>query len=77
MIVFLQRFPLRLKKSLFPLFRCTRGTLVAVCAGVTKLSYHISHEQFSPGQLLGLVQHAEAVGFDAAFSSGSRASLDP
>ncbi|MFT8246203.1 TIGR03885 family FMN-dependent LLM class oxidoreductase [Roseomonas sp. BN140053] len=32
-------------------------------------SYHISHEQFAPRDLLGLVQHAEAVGFDAAFSS--------
>lgn len=34
-----------------------------------KISYHVSHEQFSPRELLGLVQHAEAVGFDSAFSS--------
>jgi coenzyme F420-dependent glucose-6-phosphate dehydrogenase len=32
-------------------------------------SYHISHEQFPPRDLLGLVRHAEAAGFDAAFSS--------
>ncbi|MET0987766.1 MAG: TIGR03885 family FMN-dependent LLM class oxidoreductase [Steroidobacteraceae bacterium] len=32
-------------------------------------SYHISHEQFAPSELLRLVRHAEAVGFDAAFSS--------
>jgi coenzyme F420-dependent glucose-6-phosphate dehydrogenase len=36
---------------------------------VLSISYHISHEQFSPGELLDLVQHAEAAGFDAAFSS--------
>lgn len=35
----------------------------------TAFSYHISHEQFAPSELLRLVQHAEAVGFDAAFSS--------
>ncbi len=34
-----------------------------------QLSYHISHEQFAPRQLLGLVAHAEVSGFDAAFSS--------
>jgi probable non-F420 flavinoid oxidoreductase len=34
-----------------------------------KISYHISHEQFSPGELLRLVQQAEKAGFDAAFSS--------
>jgi probable non-F420 flavinoid oxidoreductase len=34
-----------------------------------KISYHVSHEQFSPRELLELVQHAEAAGFDAAFSS--------
>ncbi|MEA2838981.1 MAG: hypothetical protein QOF41_311 [Methylobacteriaceae bacterium] len=34
-----------------------------------KVSYHISHEQFSPGELLGLAQLAEEAGFDAAFSS--------
>jgi probable non-F420 flavinoid oxidoreductase len=32
-------------------------------------SYHASHEQFPPSELLGLVQQAEAAGFDAAFSS--------
>ena len=34
-----------------------------------KISYHISHEQCSPRDLLALVQHAESAGFDAAFSS--------
>jgi probable non-F420 flavinoid oxidoreductase len=34
-----------------------------------KVSYHVSHEQFSPGELLVLVQRAEQAGFDAAFSS--------
>jgi probable non-F420 flavinoid oxidoreductase len=34
-----------------------------------KVSYHVSHEQFSPGELLALVQSAEQAGFDAAFSS--------
>ncbi|MET0659355.1 MAG: TIGR03885 family FMN-dependent LLM class oxidoreductase [Steroidobacteraceae bacterium] len=32
-------------------------------------SYHISHEQFAPSELLELVRRAEAVGFDAAFAS--------
>jgi probable non-F420 flavinoid oxidoreductase len=36
---------------------------------MTLFSYHISHEQFAPADLLGLVRHAESVGFDAAFSS--------
>jgi probable non-F420 flavinoid oxidoreductase len=36
---------------------------------VTSFSYHISHEQFAPGELLTLVQQAEAAGFDGAFSS--------
>jgi coenzyme F420-dependent glucose-6-phosphate dehydrogenase len=36
---------------------------------VTRFSYHISHEQFAPSELLDLVQLAEAAGFDAAFSS--------
>jgi alkanesulfonate monooxygenase SsuD/methylene tetrahydromethanopterin reductase-like flavin-dependent oxidoreductase (luciferase family) len=36
---------------------------------MTQFSYHSSHEQFSPGDLLELVQHAEDAGFDAAFSS--------
>jgi probable non-F420 flavinoid oxidoreductase len=34
-----------------------------------KVSYHVSHEQFSPRELLDLVQRAEQAGFDAAFSS--------
>jgi coenzyme F420-dependent glucose-6-phosphate dehydrogenase len=34
-----------------------------------RISYHVSHEQFSPRELLELVQHAEAAGFDSAFSS--------
>lgn len=33
------------------------------------LSYHVSHEQFAPSQLLRFVVAAEAAGFDAAFSS--------
>ena len=36
---------------------------------MTTFSYHISHEQFAPSELLQLVQHAETAGFDAAFSS--------
>jgi len=34
-----------------------------------KISYHNSHEQFSPSELLDFVRHAEEAGFDAAFSS--------
>jgi probable non-F420 flavinoid oxidoreductase len=34
-----------------------------------KISYHVSHEQFSPRELLDLVQRAEHAEFDAAFSS--------
>ena len=33
------------------------------------ISYHVSHEQFAPAELLDLVKRAEAAGFDAAFSS--------
>jgi coenzyme F420-dependent glucose-6-phosphate dehydrogenase len=33
------------------------------------LSYHVSHEQHAPRDLLRYVQQAEAAGFDAAFSS--------
>ncbi len=33
------------------------------------IGYHASHEQFSPGSLLELVQRAEAAGFQAATSS--------
>jgi alkanesulfonate monooxygenase SsuD/methylene tetrahydromethanopterin reductase-like flavin-dependent oxidoreductase (luciferase family) len=36
---------------------------------MTLYSYHVSHEQFAPAELLELVQKAEAAGFDAAFSS--------
>lgn len=32
-------------------------------------SYHVSHEQFAPRDLLRLVRRAEEAGFDAAFSS--------
>lgn len=34
-----------------------------------QISYHISHEQFSPKDLITLIRHAESAGFDAAFSS--------
>jgi coenzyme F420-dependent glucose-6-phosphate dehydrogenase len=37
--------------------------------GALKISYHVSHEQFSPAELLDLTRHAESVGFDCAFSS--------
>ena len=33
---------------------------------MTMIGYHASHEQFSPADLLKLVQHAEAAGFSAA-----------
>lgn len=36
---------------------------------MTLYSYHVSQEQFGPRELLELVRHAEAAGFDAAFSS--------
>ena len=36
---------------------------------MTLFSYHVSHEQFPPRDLLGLVRDAEAAGFDGAFSS--------
>jgi coenzyme F420-dependent glucose-6-phosphate dehydrogenase len=36
---------------------------------MTRFSYHVSHEQHSPRDLLHYVQLAEAAGFDAAFSS--------
>jgi coenzyme F420-dependent glucose-6-phosphate dehydrogenase len=36
---------------------------------VASYSYHASHEQFSPSDLLAWVQRAEAAGFDGAFSS--------
>lgn len=36
---------------------------------MTLYSYHVSQEQFDPRELLDLVRHAEAAGFDAAFSS--------
>lgn len=34
-----------------------------------RIGYHVSHEQFSPSELLQLVQAAEAAGFDCAMSS--------
>jgi coenzyme F420-dependent glucose-6-phosphate dehydrogenase len=34
-----------------------------------RFSYHASHEQFAPGQLLEYVRKAEKAGFDGAFSS--------
>jgi coenzyme F420-dependent glucose-6-phosphate dehydrogenase len=34
-----------------------------------QISYHVSHEQFSPRELLSLVTAAEVAGFDAAFAS--------
>ncbi|HUQ50947.1 MAG TPA: TIGR03885 family FMN-dependent LLM class oxidoreductase, partial [Gammaproteobacteria bacterium] len=36
---------------------------------VISFSYHASHEQFPPSELLRYVRQAEAAGFDAAFSS--------
>jgi probable non-F420 flavinoid oxidoreductase len=36
---------------------------------VTTFSYHASHEQFAPGELLQRVQAAESAGFAGAFSS--------
>jgi coenzyme F420-dependent glucose-6-phosphate dehydrogenase len=35
----------------------------------SRIGYHASHEQFPPGQLLALVQHAERAGFGAAMCS--------
>lgn len=36
---------------------------------MTTIGYHSSHEQFSPRELLGYVQHAEDAGFEAAMCS--------
>ena len=36
---------------------------------MTTFSYHASHEQFPPSELLCLAQHAERAGFDGVFSS--------
>jgi coenzyme F420-dependent glucose-6-phosphate dehydrogenase len=36
---------------------------------MAKLSYHVSHEQFPPSELLRLVQRAESAGFQGALSS--------
>ncbi len=36
---------------------------------MVSFSYHASHEQFAPSELLALAQRAEAAGFDGAFSS--------
>lgn len=33
---------------------------------MSRFGYHASHEQFAPGELLSLVVHAEAAGFDCA-----------
>ena len=36
---------------------------------MTRFTYHASQEQFTPSDLLGLVQQAERAGFDGAFTS--------
>ena len=36
---------------------------------MARIGFHASHEQFPPSELLGLVQEAEAAGFDCAMSS--------
>ena len=36
---------------------------------MTRIGFHASHEQFTPGELLELVQRAEQAGFDAAMCS--------
>jgi coenzyme F420-dependent glucose-6-phosphate dehydrogenase len=36
---------------------------------MARFSYHASHEQFAPGELLKWVRQAEQAGFDGAFSS--------
>ena len=36
---------------------------------MTQIGYQASHEQFSPSELLGFVQQAEAAGFAAVLSS--------
>lgn len=36
---------------------------------MARIGYHASHEQFAPADLLRLVRHAEAVGFQCAMSS--------
>ena len=36
---------------------------------MVRIGYHVSHEQFSPSELLALVREAEAAGFDCAMSS--------
>jgi coenzyme F420-dependent glucose-6-phosphate dehydrogenase len=36
---------------------------------MTRISYHVSHEQFSPRDLLELARRAEGAGFDGAFCS--------
>src|SRR5690606_26709425 len=37
--------------------------------GMIQIGYHVSHEQFSPTELLSLVVKAEAAGFDFAIAS--------
>jgi G6PDH family F420-dependent oxidoreductase len=36
---------------------------------MVKIGFHASHEQFAPSEMLRLVRHAEATGFDCAMSS--------
>jgi coenzyme F420-dependent glucose-6-phosphate dehydrogenase len=36
---------------------------------MVRIGFHASHEQFAPSEMLRLVRHAEAVGFDCAMSS--------
>lgn len=35
---------------------------------MARLSYHVSHEQFAPSELLALVRRAEDAGFRGAMS---------
>ena len=44
-------------------------SLFAWINAVARIGFHASHEQFPPSELLGLVQEAEAAGFDCAMSS--------
>src|SRR5690349_25020599 len=45
-----------------------RGPFVGQCAEMD-VSYHASHEQFDPAEVLTLAVRAENAGFDAIFSS--------
>lgn len=42
---------------------------ITVRSPMTKIGFHVSHEQFPPSKLLRLLQDAEAAGFDCAMSS--------